>query len=120
MEVNRGRRGHVWRRRRDRFGETRDGALGSMAMPPHATPDRLASQGGTPVRARFLPLAVPSIGEREKALVLQALDSGWITTGPRAQELSAGIAKLAGAGHGLAVSSATAALHLGLVGCGVQ
>jgi len=82
--------------------------------------DRLASQGGRPVRDTFLPLAVPSIGEREKALVMQALESGWITTGPRSLELGAGVATLAGARHGLAVSSATAALHLGLVACGVQ
>ncbi len=83
-------------------------------------PSPLASQGGTPVRDRFLPLAVPSIGAREKALVLETLDSGWITTGPRALELGNRVAELAGARHGLAVSSATAALHLGLVACGVR
>jgi dTDP-4-amino-4,6-dideoxygalactose transaminase len=81
---------------------------------------RLASQGGTPVRSKFLPLAVPAIGAREKALVMETLESGWITTGPKAQELGARIADLAGTRHGLAVSSATAALHLGLVACGVR
>jgi dTDP-4-amino-4,6-dideoxygalactose transaminase len=81
---------------------------------------RLASQGGVPVRATFLPLAIPAIGEREKALVLETLESGWITTGPRAQELGQRVAELAGARHGLAVSSATAALHLGLVATGVR
>lgn len=86
-------------------------------MPTHK---RLASQGGTPVRDKFLPFARPSIGAREKALVLETLESGWITTGPRAQELGDRIAELAGARYGLAVSSATAALHLGLVACGVR
>ena len=43
--------------------------------------DRLASQGGTPVRGSFLPVAAPWIGEREKALVLETLDSGWIKIG---------------------------------------
>jgi dTDP-4-amino-4,6-dideoxygalactose transaminase len=85
-----------------------------------STTGRLASLGGAPVRDKFLPLAVPSIGAREKALVLETLESGWITTGPRALELGNRIAELAGARHGLAVSSATAALHLGLVGCGVK
>ena len=81
---------------------------------------RLASQGGAPVRDRYLPLTVPSIGPREKALVLETLESGWITTGPKAGELGERIAALTGAKHGLAVSSATAALHLGLVATGVK
>ncbi len=82
--------------------------------------ERLASQGGTPVRDRFLPLVIPFIGDREKALVLETLDSGWITTGKRAQELGDRVATLAGARHGHAVSSATAALHLGLIASGVK
>ena len=68
------------------------------------------------MRATFLPVASPWIGEREKALVLEALESGWVTTGPRAQELGARIAAMAGARRGLAVSSCTAALHLSLAG----
>ncbi len=76
--------------------------------------DRLASQGGVPVRDTFLPVAAPWIGEREKALVLETLDSGWITTGPRAHELGRRIAELAGARRGLAVNSCTGALHLAL------
>ncbi len=81
--------------------------------------DLLASRGGTPVRDGWLPVAVPWIGEREKQLVLETLDSGWITTGPRAIEFGTRIAELAGARHGLAVSSCTAALHLALAGLGV-
>ena len=45
-------------------------------------PEALASRGGTPVRTTFLPFSRPSIGAREKELVLGALESGWITTGP--------------------------------------
>ena len=71
------------------------------------------------MRDRFLPLTVPWIGEREKALVLETLDGGWITTGPRAHELGNRIAVLAGAKHGLAVNSATGALHLALVALGI-
>jgi dTDP-4-amino-4,6-dideoxygalactose transaminase len=80
----------------------------------------LASRGGTPVRDRFLPVALPWIGEREKQLVLESLESGWITTGPKAQELGRRIAELVGARHGVAVNSATAALHLALVALGVR
>jgi dTDP-4-amino-4,6-dideoxygalactose transaminase len=79
----------------------------------------LASQGGTPVRGEFLPLTVPWIGEREKALVLETLASGWITTGPRAHALAERVAALAGARHGLAVSSATGALHVALAALGI-
>jgi dTDP-4-amino-4,6-dideoxygalactose transaminase len=79
----------------------------------------LASAGGTPVRSEYLPLTVPWIGEREKRLVLETLESGWITTGRHAQDLGRRIAERAGARHGLAVNSATGALHLALVALGV-
>jgi dTDP-4-amino-4,6-dideoxygalactose transaminase len=82
---------------------------------PPASLEPLASRGGTPVRASFLPLVVPWIGEAEKAEVLDALETGWITTGPKAQELGRRVAALAGAPYGLAVNSATGALHLALV-----
>ena len=88
-----------------------------MSTPP-ATP-ALASRGGAPVRAAFLPVARPSIGEREKRLVLETLDSGWLTTGARAQELARRVAALAGVRHGVALNSATAALHLALAAHGV-
>jgi dTDP-4-amino-4,6-dideoxygalactose transaminase len=81
---------------------------------------RLASQGGTPVRSSFLPLAVPWIGEREQELVRETLASGWITTGPKSIELGKRVAEIGGAKHGLALNSATAALHLGLAALDVR
>src|SRR5438046_8054149 len=80
----------------------------------------LASRGGDPVRSTFLPISVPWIGEREKELVLETLDSGWITTGPRSQELARRIAEIAGARHGVTVNSATAAMHLSLAALGIR
>ena len=82
-------------------------------------PSTLASQGGTPVRDRFLPLALPWIGDREKQLVLEALESGWITTGPRTHELAQRIAQIAGARHAVCLNSATGALHLALEAMGI-
>jgi len=82
-------------------------------------PETLASRGGTPVRPTFLPFTRPSIGPREKQLVMETLDSGWITTGPRTEELARRIAALVGARHALAVDSATGALHLALAALGV-
>ncbi len=71
------------------------------------------------MRATFLPVARPWIGEREKQLVLETLDSGWITTGPRSEELARRVAQLVGMPHGIAVNSATGALHLALAALGV-
>jgi dTDP-4-amino-4,6-dideoxygalactose transaminase len=86
---------------------------------PQVPPDPLASEGGRPVRATFLPIAVPWIGEREKQLVLESLDSGWITTGPKSQELARRVAARTGARHAVAVNSATGALHLALEALGI-
>lgn len=72
-----------------------------------------------PVREKFLPIAVPFISEREKQLVLESLSSGWVTTGPRTQELAQRIAELAGARHAVCVNSATGALHLALEAMGI-
>jgi len=81
--------------------------------------ERLAADGGAPVRAAFLPVALPSVGEAEKQAVLETLESGWVTTGPKAIELARRIAHHAGAAQGLALNSATGALHLALVAWGI-
>jgi dTDP-4-amino-4,6-dideoxygalactose transaminase len=78
-----------------------------------------ALEGGRPVRDRFLPVALPSIGEREKQAVAEVLDSGWITTGPKAIEFGRRVAELSGAAHGLALNSCTGALHVALVAAGI-
>lgn len=84
-------------------------------MPTHLP----AAEGGTSVRSEYLPLARPSIGVQEISAVQEVLDSGWLTTGARAQELGRRVASAAGASHGLAVNSCTAALHLSLVALGI-
>jgi len=84
-----------------------------------ATFGPLAADGGTPVRERFLPVALPSVGEAEKQAVLETLESGWVTTGPKAIELGRRIAEASGAAQGLAVNSCTGALHLALAAWGI-
>ncbi|MCC6349746.1 MAG: DegT/DnrJ/EryC1/StrS aminotransferase family protein [Candidatus Eisenbacteria bacterium] len=71
------------------------------------------------MRATFLPVALPWIGEREKQLVLESLESGWITTGPKSELLAQRIAGLSGARHSVVVNSATGALHLALEALGL-
>lgn len=67
----------------------------------------------------FLPFAVPDITDAERTEVLAALDSGWITTGPRTKRFEAEFAARVGARHGIAVNSCTAAMHLALEAVGV-
>jgi dTDP-4-amino-4,6-dideoxygalactose transaminase len=59
------------------------------------------------------------MGARERELVLQALDSGWITTGPRTFELAKRVAEIAQAKHSVVVNSATGGLHLTLEALGI-
>ena len=71
-------------------------------------------------RETFLSFQPPAIGEEEIAAVAETLRSGWLTTGPRAAELERRFAEYVGAKHVLALSSGTAALHLALLGVGVE
>jgi len=67
----------------------------------------------------YLPFARPSITEREKEAVLEVLDSGWLTTGPRTKLFEERFAATVGTRHAIALNSATAALHLTLEALGV-
>ena len=67
----------------------------------------------------FLPFARPSITEREKKAVMDVLNSGWLTTGPRSREFEERFAEMVGTRHAIALNSATAALHLALEAFGV-
>jgi len=61
-----------------------------------------------------LPFHVPAIQEEEIQAVVEALRSGWISTGPRTKLFEEAFAKHIGTKHALAVNSGTAALHLSL------
>jgi dTDP-4-amino-4,6-dideoxygalactose transaminase len=67
----------------------------------------------------YLPFARPSITDREKSAVLEVLDSGWLTTGPRTRLFEERFAERVGVSHAIALNSATAALHLALESLGV-
>ncbi|MBL8007250.1 MAG: DegT/DnrJ/EryC1/StrS aminotransferase family protein [Ignavibacteria bacterium] len=64
------------------------------------------------VRKDFLSLAIPDISEAEKNEVIDALNSGWISTGPKVKEFERLFAEYHGVKHAVAVSSCTAALFI--------
>ncbi len=67
----------------------------------------------------FLPFHKPFLGEEEMAEVLDTLQSGWLTLGPKTLKFEEKFAEYVGAEHAIAVSSCTAALHLALEAYGV-
>ena len=71
------------------------------------------------VREDFLPLSRPAVGEEEIEAVGASLRSGWITSGPRVAEFEERFCEFTGAPHAVAVSSATAGLHLVLRALGI-
>lgn len=70
---------------------------------------------------KFIPFALPDIGEEEIDSVVATLRSGWVTTGPKTHEFEQAFAAyLGGNVEAVAVNSATAGLHLALEACGVK
>lgn len=63
----------------------------------------------------FLPFSRPSLGEEEIAAVNSVMLSGWITSGPKNQQLEAAFCSLTGNKHAIAVSSATGGMHVTLM-----
>ncbi|MBF6561353.1 MAG: DegT/DnrJ/EryC1/StrS aminotransferase family protein [Candidatus Binataceae bacterium] len=68
---------------------------------------------------RQVPFHRPSIGPDEEREVIEALRSGWITTGPKAKQFEQDFAAYVGARHALAVAHCTGALHLALFALGI-
>ena len=68
----------------------------------------------------FLPFSRPSLGEEELAAVKAVFESGWITTGPKNAELEEAFCQLTGNQHAIAVSSATAGMHVTLLALNIQ
>ncbi len=65
-------------------------------------------------------LSPPDVGHGEREAVARAIDGGWIAPlGPEVDAFEAELAGVTGRGHGVALSSGTAALHLALVDAGI-
>lgn len=63
-------------------------------------------------RKDFLSLAIPDITEEEKREVMEALDSGWISVGPKVKEFEKQFAAYHNVKHAISTSSCTTALFL--------
>lgn len=65
-------------------------------------------------------LSAPDVGPLEEEYVVDAIRSGWIAPlGPHVERFEAELAARADVGHAVALSSGTAALHLGLLTLGL-
>src|SRR2546423_15480735 len=66
-----------------------------------------------------VPLADVVIADEDLEAVLDTYRSGWLSMGPRTEELEAAFAAYTGARHALAVANGTAALHLVCLAAGL-
>jgi perosamine synthetase len=61
-----------------------------------------------------IPLARPELGPREEELLLEVVHSGSLSLGPKLEQFEHDFGEWLGGGYAVAVSSGTAALHLGV------
>lgn len=77
-------------------------------------------EGGEPTAPLFIPLAKPVMGPEEEQAVVQAMRSGWLTSGHNIRAFERSFASVVGAKEAVAVSSCTSAIHLCLVEAGLK
>lgn len=71
------------------------------------------------MRSDFLPFARPAVGTEEINEIIDSIQSGWITTGPKVERFSKEFAAYVGGRFANPLSSATAGLHLALLAHGI-
>src|SRR5436190_16686709 len=101
-------------------GGARSGSPRTSSRPPGrpwSTRSNTPSSQATRAPRRVnepIPLARPELGEREEALVLEVVRSGRLSLGPKLEQFERDFASWLGDADAVAVSSGTAALHLGV------
>jgi dTDP-4-amino-4,6-dideoxygalactose transaminase len=66
-----------------------------------------------------VPLTDIAMPEQDVQAVMECLESGWLTMGPRTQAFERALADYVGTPHAVTVSSGTAALHLACLAAGI-
>lgn len=73
---------------------------------------KLAIDGGSPVREKYLAYGRQYIDDKDIEAVVELLRGDFLTTGPTVKEFEDKVANYVGAKYGVAVSNGTAALHM--------
>jgi len=81
--------------------------------------NKLAIDGGSPVRETRLPYGRQWLDEDDIAAVVKVLRSDWLTTGPKVSEFEEAFADFVGAEEAVAVSNGTTALHAAMYAVGI-
>ena len=82
---------------------------------------KLAINGGVPVRSVQLQYGKQTIDESDKQAVLKILDENkYLTTGPQVKEFEDSVKKYVNAKYAVAVNSGTAALHVAVAALNLQ
>jgi len=71
------------------------------------------------INMKFYPLAKPYITAKDKASVLEVLNTNYLSLGPKLSEFEKKFAKKLGVKYACAVSSGTAGLHLSMLAVGI-
>ena len=82
--------------------------------------DRLAADGGIPVRKDKIFYGRQWIDEEDIKAVSETLMGDFVTCGPKISELEKVLAEYTGAGYAVAVSNGTAALHCACMAAGIR
>ncbi|GHC32948.1 UDP-4-amino-4-deoxy-L-arabinose--oxoglutarate aminotransferase [Kushneria pakistanensis] len=105
------------RRDKKNTGQNRDGAVSTVGagFSYYLTTEHAM----TAMHDDALPLCRPALNDADIDAVVAVLRSGWITTGARSAQLEQDICRLTGAFEAVALSSATAGMHLALLALGI-
>jgi len=82
--------------------------------------DKLAIDGGKPIRDTYLSYGKQSIDEKDIENVIKVLKSDYLTTGPNVTEFERKVSEYVGAKYAVAVSNGTAALHVACYAAGIK
>ncbi|CDM68810.1 UDP-4-keto-6-deoxy-N-acetylglucosamine 4-aminotransferase [Clostridium bornimense] len=82
--------------------------------------EKLAINGGTPVRKEFLQYGRQYIDDEDISKVVEVLKGDYLTTGPYVREFEKAIANKVGSKYAVAVTSGTSALHCATLAAGLE